>query len=185
MVRPDRPSTVERRGAKTALPVSRRDAIVALGAVGTAAIAGCSTGTADGSDERTLLADTADVTPGSHAAFAFELDRERYVTVSATLSDRSVEVKHDGPAVDVLVMTPDQYRAFRSGESPQYVGGVSMPGVVAGTVSSSLGAGDYRTVVDHSAAGAGEPDDTGTPAIVDLEVTASTGRSRETVGVHP
>lgn len=149
------------------------------------AVAGCSTTGGNRTRDRTLLAETATVAPATYGTFEFELDREIYLTLSATLTDRSVEIKHDGPAVDVVVMTPEHYEEFQRGESFRYVGGVSMPDVVSGEVSSSLGPGDYRIVVDNSARGIGEPGDSDTPAVVDIEVSASSSGRQETVGIRP
>lgn len=184
MARPDGPSPDERRNTTTR-PLSRRTVIGLAGTSLATAVAGCSTAGGQRTGDRTLLADTATVAPGSYETYEFSLDQEAYLTVSATLTDRSVEIKQDGPAVDVVVMTPARYEAFQRGEAFEYVGGISMPDVVSGQVSSSLDSGDYRLVVDNSARGIGEPGDSDTPAVVDLEVSASSGREAEQAGVRP
>jgi hypothetical protein len=160
-----------------------------LGAVGTAllgSLAGCAaaageTGQPEGP---TLVGTTLRVAPGRSASRRFTLDDERWVTVAATLSDRSVDVKQDGPAVDVVVMTPAQYERYRDDEAFAHLPGVSMPDVVNGEVASTLGAGDYVLVVDNTATGPAEPAGSGVPAVVDLTVTAAVERERATAGVH-
>lgn len=106
------------------------------------------------------------------------------MAVAATLSDRSVKVKQDGPAVDVVTMTPAQYEQFQDGEGFTHVPGVSMPDVVGGEVASTLDAGEYVLVVDNTATGAAEPAENDVPAVVDLTVTATPERERATAGVR-
>jgi hypothetical protein len=170
-----------------ALPGTSRRSV--LGAVGTAllgSLAGC-VAAADGTGQpatSTLVGTTLRVPPGRSASRRFTLDGERWVTVAATLSDRSVDVKQDGPAVDVVAMTPAQYARYRDDGAFAHLPGVSMPDVVNGEVASTLGAGDYVLVVDNTATGPGEPAGSGVPAVVDLTVTAATERERATAGVH-
>lgn len=185
MARPDCPSPEEHRDKRPARSISRRTAISVSGTALMAAVAGCSTADGQRSGDRTLLAETATVAPGSYETIEFSLDQEAYLTLSATLTDRTVEIKHDGPAVDVVVMTPEHYDDFQRGESFRYVGGISMPDVVSGEVSSSLDSGDYRLVVDNSARGVGEPGNSDTPAVVDLELSDSPNGGEATAGVHP
>jgi hypothetical protein len=135
-----------------------------LGALGTglaAAVAGCAGGDGDAS-------------PSSDRET--ELPGERWLTVGASLSDRSVDVKRDGPAVDVFVVRPDAAARYRRGEQFEYLRGVSMPDVVNGEVSAAVGAGEYELLVDNTGRGAGEPDGSGVDAVVDVEVVASTDR---------
>lgn len=185
MARPDSPSNDEPRGMQPNRLLSRRTAIGVTGTALMAAVAGCSSAGGERTGDPTLVDETATVAPGSYDSIEFALDQEAYLTLSATLTDRSVEIKHDGPAVDVVVMTPAHYEAFQRGETFEYVGGISMPDVVSGEVSSSLDSGDYRLVVDNSARGAGEPGDSDTPAVVDLAVSAPTSGREETAGIRP
>jgi hypothetical protein len=168
---------------------SRRRFLGTAGAVLAGALAGCSAAATPGETGRTnrsLLVDTTvRVDPGQAAARRFTLDGERWVAVAATLSDRSVKVKQDGPAVDVVTMTPAQYERYRDGEGFAHLPGVSMPDVVNGEVASTLGAGEYVLVVDNTTTGPGEPAANGVPAVVDLTVTATPERERATVGGRP
>lgn len=177
--------------APAASRTSRRAVLGAVGATLTAALAGCTaTGAPEGSGEgpRTEsgpLVDTRTrVEAGSAASHRFSLETERWVSVAATLTDRPLEVKRDGPAVDVVVMTPSQFERFRTEDAFAYQPGVSMPDVVSGEVASTLAGGEYVLVVDHSAVGPGEPDSQGMPAVVDLTVTATAGRDGATAGLH-
>jgi hypothetical protein len=123
-----------------------------------------------------LVNETVRVESGQHEVVGFRLDDEQWTTVAAYLSDRSVEFKNDGPGIDVVVMSPDQYTRFRETREFDYVGGVSMPDVVNGQVSAMLNAGDYVLLVDNSTTGSAKPADSGVPAVVKLEVTASDNR---------
>lgn len=162
--------------------------IGALGTGAVAALAGCTGSAATPPrerEERTLVDATLRVDPGTHESAAFSLDDERWLTVGATLSDRSVDVKNDGPAVDVYVLTPDAAAAYRAGESVDYVAGVSMPDVVSGQVSSTVPPGAYELLIDNTKRGSGEPDGSGAPAVVRVEVTAGGGRDGSPVGADP
>lgn len=176
--------------APAASRTSRRAILGAVGATLTAALAGC---TATGAPEESgrprtesgPLVDTRTrVEAGSAASHRFSLGTERWVSVAATLTDRPLEVKRDGPGIDVVVMTPAQFERFRTEDAFAHQPGVSMPDVVSGEVAATLAAGEYVLVVDHSAVGPGEPDSQGTPAVVDLTVTATAGRDRATAGLH-
>ena len=152
-----------------------------------AAVAGCTA--ADGrdrpSDRETELVDgTLRVPPGSHGSRGFSLPGERWLTVGASLSDRSVDVKRDGPAVDVFVVRPDAAARYRRGESFEYLQGVSMPGVVNGEVSATVPGGEYELLVDNTERGAGAPDGSGVDAVVDVEVVAATERG-DRAGIRP
>lgn len=173
----------------TAPAVSSRRAF--LGTAGTAlagVLAGCSATATPGGSGRTSRSPLVDTTvrlkPGQATARQFSLDGERWVAVTATLSDRSVKVKQDGPAVDVVTMTPAQYEQFQDGEGFAHLTGVSMPDVVSGEVASTLGAGEYVLVVDNTTAGAGEPAGSGVPSVVHLTVTATPEHERATAGVR-
>ena len=159
---------------------SRREVLGALGTGLAAAVAGCAGGGGDASPhpdrETTLVSGTLRIPPGSHGTRGFSLSGERWLTVGASLSDRSVDVKRDGPAVDVFVVRPDAAARYRRGEPFEYLEAVSMPDVVNGEVSAAVGAGEYELLVDNTERGAGEPDGSGVDAVVDVEVVASTHR---------
>jgi hypothetical protein len=112
------------------------------------------------------------VEPGRYEAAPFALEDDRRLTVGATLSDRSVDVKRDGPAVDV-VMTAAAYREFESQRAFDYVGGVSMPDIVSGRVSATVRPGEYVALVDDTDTGPAAPGSSGVPAVVDLTFTAT------------
>ena len=161
----------------------------ALGAGLSAAAAGC---TAEGGDASRspdrgteLVSGTLRVPLGSYGTRGFSLPGERWLTVGASLSDRSVDVKRDGPAVDVFVVRPDAAARYRRGEQFEYLRGVSMPDVVNGEVSAAVPAGEYERLVDNTGRGAGEPDGSGVDAVVDVEVVASTGRGDGGGGIPP
>lgn len=159
---------------------SRRRIVGALGTALVAAVAGCTADDGDASRspdaETELVGGTLRVPPGSHGTRGFSLPGERWLTVGAVLSDRSVDVKRDGPAVDVFVVEPDAADRYRNGEQFEYLRDVSMPDVVAGEVSGTVPAGEYELLVDNTARGAGAPDGSGVDAVVDVEVTAATER---------
>lgn len=131
------------------------------------------------------MSGTLRVPPGSHGTREFSLPGERWLTVGASLSDRSVDVKRDGPAVDVFVVRPDAAARYRRGEQFEYLEGVSMPDVVNGEVSAAVGAGEYELLVDNTGRGVGEPDGSGVDAVVDVEVVASTDRDDGGGGIRP
>jgi hypothetical protein len=168
---------------------SRRGVLGALGAGLSAAIAGCTAADADGrrspGAESELVSGTLRIEPGSHETRGFSLPGERWLTVSASLSDRSVDVKRDGPAVDVFVVDPDAAARYRRGEPFEYLGGVSMPDVVNGEVADTVAAGEYELLVDNTDRGVGAPDGSGVDAVVDVAVTAATERETATGGVRP
>jgi hypothetical protein len=151
---------------------SRRAFVGTAGlAIGTV-LTGC---TASETDGRTasghIIEETARVKPGEHEAFEFELDASQWVTVSASLSDRSVDVKKDGPGVDVVIMTIDQYSQFQRERQFEYVGEVSMPDVVTGQVSGTLDPGSYVALVDNSNTGSAKPGNADTTGVVNLDIT--------------
>jgi hypothetical protein len=156
--------------------LSRRSVLGTVGVAAGAAVAGCSTEGERRAQTTPLVDETARVEPGRYEVFEFELDDARWTTVSATLSDRSVDAKQDGPAVDVLVMTAAQHREFQDEGRIEYVGGVSMPDVVDGEVSGSLEPGSYVVLVDNSARGPASPGNAGSPGVVDVEITAGDSR---------
>ena len=173
---------------------SRRAVLGALGVGLSAAVAGCTTGNGNGTGagdarspgaETELVSGTLRIRPGSHETRGFSLPGERWLTVGASLSDRSVDVKRDGPAVDVFVVSPDAAARYRRGEPFDFLQGVSMPDVVNGEVSGTVPAGEYELLVDNTDRGAGAPDGSGTDAVVDVEVTAATERKTGTGGVRP
>jgi hypothetical protein len=168
---------------------SRRAVLGAFGVGLSAAVAGCThddgNATPSADRETELVSGTLRVPPGSHGSRGFSLPDERWLTVGASLSDRSVDVKRDGPAVDVFVVRPDAAARYRRGEQFEYVEGVSMPDVVNGEVSATVGAGEYELLVDNTERGAGEPDGSGVDAVVDVEVVASTERGVGNDGVRP
>lgn len=168
---------------------SRRGVLGMLGAGLSAAVAGCTAAGGSRSrspeSETTLVSGTLRIPPGSHGAREFSLPGERWLTVSASLSDRSVDVKRDGPAVDVFVVRPDAAARYRRGESFEYLQGVSMPDVVGGEVSATVLEGEYELLVDNTQRGSGEPDGSGVDAVVDVEVTAAAERETGTGGVRP
>lgn len=178
---PHRTPPSEARTVRSASPVSRRTVLGVAGAALAAPLAGC---TAEGSrqpapSEPTPLVDTTlRVEPGRYDTVEFRLDDEQWTTVHANLSDRSVDVKQDGPAVDVVVMSADQYARFRESRTFDYVGGVSMPDVVNGQVSGPLGPGEYVLLVDNSDVGPAAPGQSGVTAVTELEVTATDERPR-------
>jgi hypothetical protein len=184
------PAADSERTDTDAIPTapSRRRFLGAVGAGLAAALAGCSATATPGGTERAgrspLVDTTVRVEPGQATAQRFSLDGERWVTVAATLSDRSVKVKQDGPAVDVVTMTPAQYERFEDEGAFAHVPGVSMPDVVGGEVGSTLDAGEYVLLVDNTATGPAEPERDGVPAVVDLTVTATAERERATAGVR-
>jgi hypothetical protein len=170
----------------TDISVSRRQALAAgvLGVVTGAA--GCTgdaveraapAGSAAASDppaSTPVVEETFRVAPGQHATTDFRVEETRWVTVSASLSDRTVDIKHDGPAVDVVILSPRQYERFQQDGQLDGVDGVSMPDVVIGEVTATLEAGTYVALVDNSAAGAAAPGDATVPAVVDLSITTGT-----------
>jgi hypothetical protein len=169
---------------------SRPSRRAVLGAVGTgvaAAVAGCTAGAAPDPDatDGALLDTTAEVDPDRYGSFRFELPGERWVTVEAALSDRSLDVKQDGPAVDVVVMTAGQFARFRDGGPFDYRPAVSMPDVVTGGVSGTLPAGEYVLVVDNSDAGPSRPGSDAVRAVVACTVAATPDRDRLRAGGRP
>jgi hypothetical protein len=150
-----------------------------LGITGTVfvtAVAGCTARAGQPVTRRPLVDVTAEAEPGQYEAFEFTVESETWITVSAHLSDRSAKTKTDGPGVDVVVMSSDQYDRFRSDGTFEYVREVSMPDVVTGRVSNTLDSGEYVALVDNTAAGTAEPGGSGVTAVVDLEITPSESR---------
>jgi hypothetical protein len=165
---------------------TRRRIVGMLGAGLFAAVAGCAEGRPHGPPEtEQLVSETLQVPPGTYETWRFSLDAERWLTVGAVLSDRSVEVELDGPAVDVFVVSPDAVARFRRGESFDYLRGVSMPDVVNGEVAASVSAGEYALVVDNTKRGSAAPDGSGVDAVVDVAVTAATERPHDGSGSDP
>lgn len=158
-------------GSDTSL--SRRSVLGTIGVSIVTTVAGCAAEAGREPASTTVVDVTARVEPGHYEAFEFELDDAGWTTVSAHISDRSVELKDDGPGVDVVVMTVEQYTRFQNRRTFEYVGGVSMPDVVNGRVSGGLDPGRYVALVDNTTAGAAEPDGSGVTAVVDLEISAS------------
>lgn len=176
MPRPSNEPRETRRTAETE-PLHRRTVLGTAGVAIAAAVAGCTSAAKQQPAPEPLVDATAEVAPGQYQAFPFELDSEQWVTVDAHLSDRSVEIKQDGPAVDVVTMSAAQYSEFQSTAAFEYVGGASMPDVVVGQVSDTLTPGEYVALVDNSDAGATAPDGSGVTAVVQLEVSATDQRS--------
>lgn len=165
---------------------SRRRVVGSLGTGLLGAVAGC-TGErpSRGATETELVSGTLRIPSGEYETAGFSLDGERWLTVGAALSDRSVDVKRDGPAVDVFVMAPDAADRYRRGEPFRYLRGVSMPDVVNGEVSAAVPAGEYELVVDNTNRGSGEPDGSGVDAVVDVAVSAAPERDHGGGGVRP
>jgi hypothetical protein len=171
---------------------SRRAVLGAVGASVATALAGCTAGadpdggTRSQDDTETLVDTTAEIPSPGHESFRFDLGSEQRVAVAAQLTDRNVDVKRDGPAVDVVVTTPAQFEQFLNGGKLAYVGGVSMPDVINGEVASTLGPGEYVLLADNTAAGQAEPGGTAPTAMVDLTVTATAEHDRGgPAGVQP
>jgi hypothetical protein len=160
---------------------SRRDVLGALGTGAVAAVAGCTDGTGPTrrASGKRLVDGTLRLETGTYGTRAFTLADERWLTVAATLSDRSVDVKRDGPAVDVFVLRPNEAARYRAGDPFEYLETVSMPDVVNGSVAGTVPAGEYELLVDNTARGSGAPGDVGFDAVIDLEVTARAERGRE------
>lgn len=156
---------------------SRRSVLGALGVVVGAGVAGCTAKAGRQPASKPLVDVTARVKPGQYEAFEFELDESQWTTVSAYLSDRSVELKNDGPAVDVVVMTAEQHTQFQKERTFDYVGGVSMPDVVNGQVADTLEPGTYVALVDNTSAGVAKPGNSRVTGVVHLEITASASRN--------
>ncbi len=131
------------------------------------------------------MSETLRVPAGAYEVRRFSLDGERWLTVGANLSDRSVDVKHDGPAVDVFVMRPRAAARYRRGEPFEYLEEVSMPDVVNGEVAATVPAGEYELVVDNTNRGPGAPGESEVDAVVDTAVTAASERDRGGVASVP
>lgn len=170
---PRRAPPNEERTAESDPPLSRRTLLDTAGIALVTTLAGCSAGASQQTAPTPLVDETVHVEPGQYETVEFSLDEERWTTVSAYLSDRSLEVKHDGPGVDVVVMSPGQYSQFQETRTFDYVGGVSMPNVVNGEVSATLPPGDYVVLVDDTSTGSAKPGSSSDPAVVKLEVSAS------------
>lgn len=170
-------SSPDERPVQSRSSVSRRTVLGTTGAVVATGLAGCAVEARQQQPPTPLVDTTLRAEPGQYDTIEFRLDDEQWTTVAAYLSDRSVDVKLDGPAVDVVVMTPDQYTRFQETRAFDYVGGVSMPDVVTGEVSAMLDAGDYVLLVDNTATGAAAPGSASVPAVVSLEVTTSETRN--------
>jgi len=173
MSSPSRKTAERRRSRDCDAGVSRRRLLGAAAVTFGTALSGCTATGARRFDEDTLVDERVRVEPGRYEAIRFALEDDRRLTVGATLSDRSVDVKRDGPAVDVVVMTAAEYREFESQRAFSYVGGVSMPDVVSGQVSGTVGPGEYVALVDNTDTGPAAPGLSGVPAVVDLTVTAT------------
>lgn len=155
---------------------SRRALLGSVGVAFAGALAGCTADADHQPETKTVVDETARVEPGQYATFEFELYKPQWTTVRANLSDRSVDVKTDGPAVDVVVMTAAQYSRFQNDGTFEYVGGVSMPDMVNGEVSGTLEAGSYVALVDNTANGDATPGTDGGTSVVDLQITAEDSR---------
>lgn len=166
----------EERTVQSDASVSRRTVLGTAGTAVATALAGCAVEASQQQRPTELVSETVRVEPGKHEAVEFRLDDEQWTTVTAYLSDRSVDIKKDGPGIDVVVMSPDQYTRFQESQAFDYVGRVSMPDVVSGEISGMLGAGNYVLLVDNSAAGSATPEGSSVPAVATLEVTASDNR---------
>lgn len=165
-----------RRRSETARFRSRRRALGIVGTGVVTAIAGCTAEAGQRVARRPLVDATAEVEPNQYEPFEFGLESETWITVSAHLSDRSAKRKTDGPGVDVVVMSSEQYDRFRTDRTFEYVGEVSMPDVVTGQVSNTLDPGEYVALVDNTAAGPAAPGDSSVTAFVDLEIASSKSR---------
>jgi hypothetical protein len=124
-----------------------------------------------------LVDETAAVEPGEYETFEFELDAERWMSVRATLSDRSVDVKKDGPSLDVVIMTAAQFGQYQTHDRFEYVNGVSMPDVVTGRVSDEVKPGHYIALVDNTSNGSANPGNSDVTGVVDIEITTSKRRN--------
>lgn len=152
--------------------VGRRALLGALGAGVLAAVAGCGTGGDRRAGSRSLVDRTVRVPAGGYETVRFELARDRWVTVDAALSDADGDVRNDGPAVDVVVVSLEAFRRYRAGEGLAFLGRVSMPDLINGRVAGELAAGEYRLLVDNTAVGPADPGESGVTAVLDVEVTA-------------
>lgn len=166
----------EERAVDSETPVSRRRMLGATGVALVTAVAGCTAEASHQPAAQPLVDETVRVDPGRYETVDFRLDEKRWTSVNAHLSDRSVQVKTDGPAVDVVTMSPSQYSQFQEQQTFEYIGGVSMPDVVNGEVSAMLESGDYVVLVDNSSAGVATPGSSSVTAVVNLEITASENR---------
>jgi hypothetical protein len=157
--------------------ISKRSVLRTVGVgVGTT-VAGCTTEGGQHATTPPLLDETAAVKPGEYEAFEFELDAERWMSVSATLSDRSVDVKKDGPSLDVVIMTAQQFTQFQKEGQFEYVNGVSMPDVVTGRVSDEMKPGNYIALVDNTSKGSASPGSSDVTGVVDIQITTSKRRN--------
>jgi|GEM_PF-5079791 len=156
--------------------LSRRALLGSVGVALAGALAGCTADADQQPETKTVVDETARVERGQYATFEFQFDEPQWTTVRANLSDRSVDVKTDGPAVDVVVMTAAQYEKHQNHGAFEYVGGVSMPGMVNGEVSATLEGGSYVALVDNTANGDAKPGTDGGTSVVDLQITTSDSR---------
>lgn len=157
--------------------LSRRSVLGITGVAVITGVTGCTAKAGRQPAPTSVVDATARVKSGQYEAFEFELAESKWTTVSAYLSDRSVEVKEDGPGVDVVVMTATQYDQFQNQGTFEYVGGVSMPDVVNGEVSDTLKSGKYVALVDNTSAGTAKPDDSEVTAVVRLGISTSDSQS--------
>lgn len=167
----------DERTVESDMKLSRRSVLGTFGVAVVTGVAGCTAKAGQQPTSSPIVDATARVKPGQYEAFEFKLDESQWTTVSAYLSDRSTKLKNDGPGVDVVVMTAEQYNQFQKQRTFEYVGGVSMPDVVNGEVSDTLSPGNYVALVDNTSAGSAKPGRSSVTGVVHLEITTSDSRS--------
>jgi len=137
----------------------RRDLVTGIGVIGTSLLAGCGAnadsndgGSNDGGSyeptPQVVLDETVSVSEDEHRAWKWSIDREVSAELSMTV--------RNGPAVDVFLVTSDEYAQYKANRR-FYTTDLELMDRVGGVTTSALSEGDYAAVIDNTDRGAAQP----------------------------
>lgn len=129
---------------------SRRDCLKALGCTTAVSIAGCSSGDGgdgdgDGGSGRETLDEFSHnytIKEDAYKGFSFHVEQESTIEWDAIVRSEY--------AVDIIVLTEDEKRAFDNQERFEYLSTASRLDTVGDEVSATIPEGEYGLVVDNS-----------------------------------
>lgn len=112
---------------------------------------------------QTLLDERYEISEDEYAAATGEIERDVEVTIEFTV--------REGPAVDLFVMTRDEFDNYQAGERFKFGQSASIEDEIDATNTAELAAGNYAFVVDNTDRGAAHPPANLSDDVATVEVT--------------
>jgi len=126
--------------------------------------------TTDGSDEptettETLVDDRRNVQEDEYYRYSFSAEREAQYDARMTV--------RDGPNVDFIVTSQEEFEAYQNDERFRYNEALSMLDSTGDTTSARLPAGDLVIIIDNTNRGPAEPPANSVNDVAEVELTVT------------